>query len=127
MHRSIRDTLVVILAIVVVATTALAQRVRMSPEERTEQLTKQLSLTEEQKGKVLEIFKKSDKEMRAAFSDNAGDRDKVREIMQKNRKETEAQMKKVLTEEQFAKWEKLRSEAPRRGQLEGKPAAPDSK
>jgi Spy/CpxP family protein refolding chaperone len=115
------------LAIAVVAATALAQRVRMSPEERTEHLTKQLSLTEEQKAKVLEIFNKSDKEMRAAFSENAGDRDKMRDIMQRNRKETEVQMKKVLTEEQFAKWEKLRSEAPGRGRPEGKPAMPDSK
>jgi len=127
MYHSIQRALFVMLAIALVAVTALAQRARMSPEERTQQLAKQLSLTDEQKGKVLEIFKRADKDMRAAFSENAGDREKMRDLMQKTRKETEAQLKKVLTEEQFAKWEKFRSEAPGRGRPESKPAVPDSK
>jgi len=103
-------TLTLALLLVLGAAAAAAQPMRMNPEERTEQLATSLSLTPEQKPKVLEIFKAADEARRKAFEEREGDRDAMRQVMQKQREETDAKLKAVLTEEQFAQYEKLRTE-----------------
>jgi Spy/CpxP family protein refolding chaperone len=80
---------------------------RMTPAERTDRLAKELSLTGEQKAKVLALFTKQDEARQKAFSDRSGDREAMRASMQKEREEFAKNMKAILTEEQFAKYEKL--------------------
>jgi len=104
-------SIVLVLAFLV-GVTALAQPQRMTPQERTDQLVKQLALTAEQKVKVLELFTKQDEARQKAFADNKGDREAMRATMQKMREESTKKLKAILTEEQFAKLEKLRSEMP---------------
>jgi periplasmic protein CpxP/Spy len=114
MHRSVQAYVVTIVVFLLLAGNALAQGMRMSAEERTDQLTKQLSLTVEQKTKVLELFRKSDEARRTAFGSGGGDRSSRREGMQKIRQDNEKKLKEILTEEQFAKYLKERPEPPRR-------------
>jgi hypothetical protein len=95
-----------------IGVTALAQPQRMTPQERTDQLAKQLALTAEQKVKVLDLFSKQDEARQKAFADNQGDREAMRATMQKMRDESTKKLKAILTEEQFATYEKLRSEMP---------------
>ena len=105
----IRSTLLAV-TVLLLAATVLAQPQRMTPQERTDQLAKQLALTAEQKAKVLEVFAKQDSARQKAFAENQGDRQAMRATMQKMREETTKKLKAILTEEQYAKYEKLRSE-----------------
>lgn len=114
MRSGFRTLALGLFVISLMAGNAFSQGFRMSPEERVAQLTKQLSLTDEQKTQVLEIFKKSDESRRAAFEKSDGDRDAMRETMQQIRADADKKLKELLTEEQYAKYVKLRSEAPRR-------------
>ncbi|MGE5315243.1 MAG: hypothetical protein ACM3Q4_11145 [Acidobacteriota bacterium] len=98
------------IAALVVSFIAAAQPQRITPQERTDRLAKELSLTKEQKEKVLEIFTKQQESMRKVFEENQGDRESMRPAMQKVRQESDDQMKKVLTKEQYEKWIAQRAE-----------------
>ncbi len=97
------------------AATVLAQPQRMTPQERTDQLAKQLALSDSQKVKVLALFNKQAEARKKAFEDAKGDREAMRATMQKMRDETAKEMKAILTAEQYTKWDKLRSEMSRGG------------
>ncbi len=97
------------------AATVVAQPQRMTPQERTDRLAKQLALSDSQKVKVLALFNKQDEARKKAFEDAKGDREARRATMQKMRDETDKQMKAILTADQYAKYDKLRSEMPRGG------------
>lgn len=111
---TIRSALFVVFSLFL-ATTILAQPQRMTPQERTDRLAKDLALSDSQKVKVLDLFTKQDEARKKAFADNSGDRDAMRATMEKMRDESTKKLKTILTEEQFAKYEKLRSEMPRGG------------
>ena len=51
--------------------------------------------------------------MQEAFANSEGDREAMRETMQAIREEHKTELKKYLTSEQFASWEKIQAE--RRG------------
>ena len=88
------------------AATAMAQGER--PEQKgprgnmMEKMKTELSLTDEQAAKMQEVFK----EMRPS---KQGERPS-REEMEKKRTEMETKIKGILTEEQYAKYQKMRSE-----------------
>ena len=92
---------------------------RMTAEERaskrTEMMTKQLNLTEEQQAKIGEINLKHSQQ-------TAGNQKQARERMRQNRENRNARMeardaelKEVLTPEQFEKWQAQRSEMRNKG------------
>lgn len=91
-----------------------AQPARMTPQERTDKMTKDLTLSKEQQAKVLVIFTKSQESMKKMFEEHQGDREAMRPAMQKIREESDVQLKKVLTKDQYEKMLKLRAEAPGR-------------
>lgn len=86
---------------------------RFSPEQQLERLTKQLSLTDEQKAKVKVVLEEQAKE-RAAFRDLPPEerRAKARTM----REEMGKKLKPILTDEQYKKWEAMP-----RGQRQGPP------
>lgn len=75
----------------------------MNNEERikmmTERITEQLKLDEKQSKEVQKIYTEQSVAMR-----EAGGRDATPEARTKIMSDTEAKMKKVLTEQQFKKW-----------------------
>jgi len=79
----------------------------MSPEERTEHLTKALNLSDDQKGKVLSILQDEQKQMQAVRSDSSLSRDdrlsKMREIHQN----TTTQIKGILNPDQAKKFDEM--------------------
>jgi protein CpxP len=87
-----------------------AQPRRLSPEERTAELKKELSLTEEQAAKVKSIFEQHDKEVRKLFEASGGDRAAMREAMQQKVKETDEKILALLNPEQKAKYTELMKE-----------------
>ena len=105
-----KRSILVAALVLLIATTALSQPMRMTPQARTDTLAKQLSLSDEQKAKVLDLLTKQDEARQKAFADAQGDRDAMRETMTKLREETNTKMKAILTKEQFEKYEKIQSE-----------------
>jgi protein CpxP len=89
-------------------------------KRQTEQLTEELDLNKDQQKKVLELNEKYSEKMSAMFQDmrsGGGDREAMREKMGKMREEQNKEMKKLLTEDQYKKYEKyLEERRSRRGQ-----------
>ncbi len=115
-----------VLFAILFATVGMAQN-RMSdfdPKEmakrQTDELTKALSLNKDQEKKVLDLNLKAAEKM-SALRDEAmnggGDRDAMREKMMNSREEQNKEMKKILTEAQYKKYEKYLEE--RRGGMRG--------
>lgn len=110
------------------------QRRQMSEEdikERVADLSKTLELNKEQEKKILDaeldFFKTMQKE-REGFDPRTGDREAMRSKMMELREERDAKYKEILSEEQFAKYQKMveerrsRMRQQRPGQGEGAPA-----
>lgn len=110
MVRFTKNITTIAVGIVMLSFMLSAQPARMSPQERTDKMTKDLSLTKEQQAKVLDILTKSQNSIKKLRDENTGDREAMRPAMQKLRQDSDEQLKKVLTKEQFEKWEKQRSE-----------------
>jgi periplasmic protein CpxP/Spy len=85
-----------------------------TPEERVEmrtnKLSEKLSLDENQKKKVKEIFAAQQKENKSKIDQIKADREKARTEMKKQHEELKAKLKPVLTDEQYKKWEAMQDE-----------------
>lgn len=113
----------------IIATVSVAQDRGMGnfdPKEmakrQTDDLTKLLTLNKDQQKKVLELNQKSAEsmqKMRDEMMNGGGDREKMREQMTKSRDEQTKEMKKILTADQFTKYEKYLEE--RRSGRQGGP------
>ncbi len=91
-----------------------------SAKKQTEVLKKELDLNKEQEKKVYKVVldgaNKMDK-MRKEMQSGGGDRDAMRAKFGEMRKEQNKEMKKILTDEQYKKYEKyLEERRARRGQ-----------
>ena len=99
-------------------------RERPTPEQQAtrmvERLNQELKLTDKQQTELKTWFTDSFKKRNEAFEKNRENREAMRSQMQKDREETEAELKKVLTEEQYktykANEEKRQKERQQRGQ-----------
>ena len=80
-----------------------------------DQLAQQLNLTDDQKAKVKPILEARDKKMADLRGDTSLSQEDRRTKMQSIREETTAQMKAVLTPEQFDKWQKTAQRGRRPG------------
>ena len=87
----------------------------MTVEQQMTRLTEQLTLTDEQKPKVQKVLEASSKKMQELRNDSSldqqGRREKMRPIMEEQNKE----MKKILTEEQFKKYEDMQQRRGKKG------------
>ncbi len=89
-------------------------------QRQMDQMGERLKLSDDQKEKVKAALAKSEETLRKTMEDmrqpgQQPDRDKMREAWNKNRTETEEAVKKILTAEQFAEYEKLRDQIMQRG------------
>lgn len=91
----------------------------MNPEQyakhRTERLTKQLELTPQQATAVEALYVKQGEQMQQMRKVQQGDRAAMREKMVEARKAREAEFKKIMTKEQYEKWQQLQAEQPHHG------------
>ncbi|MBK7257964.1 MAG: hypothetical protein IPI01_09220 [Ignavibacteriae bacterium] len=104
--------LLLIVFIVLAATSAYAQPPRMSAEDRTKRLTEQLSLSADQAKKVLAINKRSEEDMRKIFESADGDRESMRETMRTHREKVNKEIEALLTAEQKTKFEEIKKQGP---------------
>ena len=85
-------------------------------EQQLEQMTTDLSLTDEQKPKVKAVLEERSKKMQELMSGDVP-REQMREKMQPIQEEQTKKMKGILTPEQFGKYEKAQGE--RRSRMGG--------
>lgn len=102
-------------AALLIAGAATAQdRQQRSPEEmakaRTERLTTVLELSPEQAAKVEAMHLQQAKEAQAQRAEHEAKREAKRAAMEQKRAQHEAEMKAILTPEQFVKWQALRDQ-----------------
>ncbi len=100
---------------------------RGNPEEmmkrQMEMLTKELDLDAKQQKKVEGILKSQAKKMQELFEEGPGP--EMRQQMMALREESDKKIKKELTPDQVAKYEKIQAERPRRGPGGGGPPPQD--
>jgi Spy/CpxP family protein refolding chaperone len=83
---------------------------RMSIEQQMEKMTKDLSLTDEQKPKVEAVLKDSAKKRQEIFADTSMDRQQMREKMRPIMEEQNKKLKEILTPDQMEKYTKMQDE-----------------
>jgi Spy/CpxP family protein refolding chaperone len=88
------------------------------PDKETADLVKELDLSDKQAAQVKKIHQDFGEKMEKARKNNDGDREDMREHMAKMEKEKNAEMKTVLSKEQYKKYEELHAE--KRKQAKGK-------
>ena len=118
-----------LVAVLIGTTVAMAQnrggQRQFDPEEmakrQTEQFKTELELNDTQTEKMEKVLLKSYNEMTTLRQEMTGeeDRTKMREKMTEWRANQQKELKKILTDEQFAKYEKLMEE--RRANRRGRP------
>ncbi len=89
-------------------------------KRQTDELTEVLDLNKDQQKKVLELNTEAGEKMsamRGEMMNGGGDREAMREKMTKIREDQNKEMKKILTEDQYKKYEKyLEERRSQRGQ-----------
>lgn len=83
---------------------------RMSAENRAEYWAKELNLTNEEKGKITELFKKQDETRMQQRADMQKSREERQAFMENQRKANDAEMEKIIGKEKFQKYDSIRSE-----------------
>ena len=115
--------MMLIVAMLLVSTQIFAQNGNRDPQQmaqrQTERMTERLSLTADQTAKVLEINKKLAEKMQAARNSGELTPDNRRAFRKKQGEERDVELKKVLTEEQWTKWEAMKKEQEDRGNRAG--------
>lgn len=94
-------------------------RGNMNPKEmakrQTDQMNENLDLTADQLPKVEALNLKYADKFMTARNESAGDRDAMRSTMMAINKEKDVELKKILTADQWTKWEAWRKEARENG------------
>ncbi|HTZ22073.1 MAG TPA: hypothetical protein VMC06_14400 [Opitutaceae bacterium] len=78
--------------------------------EHMKAVAKELGLTDQQQQQLKPVLKAEAEKLKALRADQSLSRQEKRDKMKALREENVAQMKSVLTPDQFAKWQKLRQE-----------------
>lgn len=82
---------------------------RMSAESRAEYWAKELNLTNEEKAKITELFKKQDEARMQQRADMQKSREERQAFMESQRKANDAEMEKIIGKEKFQKYDSIRT------------------
>lgn len=95
-------------------------QVRWTPENRAEYMAKELTLSVDEKTKVIALFEQQDKERAEQVADQRAKRDELRNNREARRKEmqdlrtqavaeNDAQLEKVIGKEKLEQWKEIRA------------------
>ena len=87
-----------------------ANREKMTPQKRAEQMAKQLDLTAQQTQKVQKLFEEQDAKRKERTSDSSVSREDRRSAMEKERKDFDEKLEKIIGKEKMEKYKKARTE-----------------
>lgn len=82
----------------------------ISPEKRAEKMAKDLTLTDVQKNQLTTFFEKQDAKHKAQMAEMKKAREEFKAKMEKQRKETENELKGIIGEEKFQQLQQLRQQ-----------------
>ena len=86
----------------------------MTPADRVERLAQQITLSADEKAKVLELFEKQQKRNQEAFAAAGNnqnvDREAMRTRMQEQQKADDADLEAIIGKEKMAQYQKIREE-----------------
>jgi hypothetical protein len=89
-------------------------RPAMTPADRVERLAQQITLSADEKAKVLELFEKQQKRNQEAFAASGNnqntDREAMRTRMQELQKTDDADLEAIIGKEKMAQYQKIREE-----------------
>lgn len=108
--KSVRNRVLSVMIILVGTNVLFSQPVRMTVEERTDNLKELLTLTDDQTQKVTSILKESEKRREALRGESSDDRQAIREKMIVLMDDTDKKINALLTSEQRKKYEKLKKD-----------------
>ena len=115
--KRITSGLVLVLGITILFSALVqAQPQRMSVEDRVKILKDSLKLSDEQSSKITKILEDQREEMTTAMTENQGDREAMRSVMQGLMKKTDDKIKTILNKNQAKKYDKMVQE--RRARME---------
>ena len=109
-NMKLQSAAVLSLLLVFIITVCSAQPRRMSPDERTAELKKELSLTEKQAVHVKKIFEQLQRESEELFEASGGNRGALREMMMKKNNEADEKISALLTADQKKKFEEFKKQ-----------------
>lgn len=107
------------LAVTIMARPALAQEHQATVENRLEEMSKQLNLTDDQKVKLKPVLQDEMQQLQAAHNDTSLSHDQKVAKAKEIREAHKAQINDVLTPDQQKKWEEMKKKA--KEQREKKP------
>ena len=114
MHRSffkIFFTLASLFLLFISTQHGFAQRGRQTPEERAQRLKEQLSLTDSQTVLVTAIYKQSQQDMSAKMDSLKSDDPQARrQLMRETMDKSDADVQKILTDDQKKKFDELKKQ-----------------
>ena len=110
-----KKLMIAVVSVLLITTNVFAQqRQRPSAEEmakrQTEQMVEKLSLTDDQKEKAEVINLKYARLQSEMMQSGQGDRQARSDEMRKNREARDAELKEILTPEQYEQYQKIREE-----------------
>lgn len=83
----------------------MQQKMKQKQEEKMQEMQKTLNLTPDQVAKIKAMHEKRKAESQQDFQKKKADREVMMNQMKEKKAEMEAQMKSILTPEQYAKWQ----------------------
>lgn len=83
----------------------MQQKMQQREQDRLEKMQKDLNLNQNQVAQIKDLQAKRKAEMMAEFEKNKGDRQAKMDQMTAKRAQMDADMKKILTPEQYDKWQ----------------------
>jgi len=119
--KNIKLMLTAFAAVLLMSSTTFAQRTGQNPERAdrmAQMIAEKLDLSDEQTNQIKAIHQEFSKKMSALRSTSNGDREVMKETIQKLKVEKDTAIEKVLSKEQMAKWETLKTERTTRPKME---------
>lgn len=83
----------------------MQQKMQQRDQEHIEKMQKDLNLNQTQVAQIKDLHEKRKAEMKAEFDKNKGERQAKMEKMKVKREQMDADMKKILTPQQYDKWQ----------------------
>ena len=83
----------------------MQQKRQQKEQEHLDKMQKYLNLSQGQVAQIKDLHAKRKAEMKSEFDKNKGDRQAKMEEMKAKREQMDADMKKILTPEQYTKWQ----------------------
>ncbi len=121
-RRIVIGSLLLGLAVTLMARPALAQEHRATAESRLDEMSKQLNLTDDQKAKLKPVLQDEAQQLQAVHNDTSLSHDQKMAKVKEIREAHKPQINDILTPDQQKKWEEMKKKA--KGQREKKSEAP---